>query len=286
MISLAGKELDEARKELKDMGLELRRLGTIASDEYEEGLIVEQDVEEGESVEKGTVIQVTVSSGPADFDVPNVVGNPAATARDMLETRGLKVNPNSAYEFAEAPEGTVIRQSPGAGAKVKKGDTVTLTISKGVEQVQVPDIRKISEAEALERLNAHRLEGSATSEYDDEVPEGSVISQTPQAGSSVNAGSRVDYVVSLGKKEIIYRMEDRRIEEPQGSEMVVSANISLLDANGTEIARWDGIPISSFPYVISTKKDITTSTGTIAIEWVLDDGESQTQDESIRFVQK
>ncbi len=287
MISVIGKELDEARKELKDMGLDLRRLGTIASDEYEEGLIVEQDVEEGEEVEKGTVIQVTVSSGPADFENPNVVGNPAATARDMLETRGLKVNPDSRYEFADAPEGTVIRQSPSAGAMVKKGDTVTLTISKGVEQVQVPDIKKCTEAEAAERLRANRLEpGSADSEYDDTIPEGSIISQTPESGSSVSVGSQVDYVVSLGKKEIIYRMEDRRIEEPQGSEMVISANISLLDANGTEIARWDGIPISSFPYVISTKKDITTSTGTIEIEWVLDDGDSQTQQESIRFLQK
>ena len=205
----------------------------------------------------------------------------------MLETRGLKVNPDSRYEFADAPEGTVIRQSPSAGAMVKKGDTVTLTISKGVEQVQVPDIKKCTEAEAAERLRANRLEpGSADSEYDDTIPEGSIISQTPESGSSVSVGSQVDYVVSLGKKEIIYRMEDRRIEEPQGSEMVISANISLLDANGTEIARWDGIPISSFPYVISTKKDITTSTGTIEIEWVLDDGDSQTQQESIRFLQK
>lgn len=287
MISLAGKELDEARRELNEMGLELRRLGTIASDAYEEGQIVEQDVEEGELVEKGTVIQVTVSSGPADFAVPNVVGNPAATARDMLEAKGLKVNPDSQYEYAQSPEGTVIRQSPGAGAMVKKGDTVSLTISKGVEQVQVPDIRKCSEAEALERLSAHRLEkGNTDSAYDDNVPEGSIISQTPEAGSSVSVGSRVDYVVSLGKKEVLYQMESRRIEEPENSDLVISANISLLDANGTEIARWDGVPISSFPYVISTKEDITTSTGTIEIEWILDDGESQTQQESVKFVQK
>ena len=81
-------------------------------------------------------------------------------------------------------------------------------------------------------------------------------------------------------------MEDYSIEEPQGSEMVISANISLADANGKEIARWDGVPISSFPYKISTNKDITTSTGTISIEWVLDDGDSHTQDESVQFVQK
>lgn len=287
MISLLGKELDEARRELKDMGLDLRRLGTIASDEYEEGLIVEQDVEEGEDVEKGTVIQVTVSSGPADFEMIKVTGNPAATARDMLTARGLEVNPESKYEFNELPEGTVIRQSPEAGTKVKKGDIVTLTISKGIEQVQVPDIRKLTESEAMQRLLDNNLDkGSATTAYDDTIPEGSIISQSPQPGSSVNAHSKVDYVVSLGKKEVLYRMKDTIIQEPDNSELVISANISLLDANGTVIDTWVGIPISSFPYVVQTRETIKTSTGTLSIEWVLEEGDTKMQEESVTFEQR
>lgn len=287
MISLLGKELDEARRELKDMGLDLRRLGTIASDEYEEGLIVEQDVEEGEDVEKGTVIQVTVSSGPADFEMIKVTGNPAATARDMLTARGLEVNPESKYEFNELPEGTVIRQSPEAGTKVKKGDIVTLTISKGIEQVQVPDIRKLTESEAMQRLLDNNLDkGSATTAYDDTIPEGSIISQSPQPGSSVNAHSKVDYVVSLGKKEVLYRMKDTIIQEPDNSELVISANISLLDANGTVIDTWVGIPISSFPYVVQTRETIKTSTGTLSIEWVLEEGDTKIQEESVTFEQR
>ncbi|MDE6889736.1 MAG: Stk1 family PASTA domain-containing Ser/Thr kinase [Eubacterium sp.] len=287
MISLLGKELDEARRELKDMGLDLRTLGTIASDEYEEGLIVEQDVEEGEDVEKGKVIQVTVSSGPADFEMIKVTGNPAATARDMLTARGLEVNPESKYEFNELPEGTVIRQSPEAGTKVKKGDIVTLTISKGIEQVQVPDIRKLTESEAMQRLLDNNLDkGSATTAYDDTIPEGSIISQSPQPGSSVNAHSKVDYVVSLGKKEVLYRMKDTIIQEPDNSELVISANISLLDANGTVIDTWVGIPISSFPYVVQTRETIKTSTGTLSIEWVLEEGDTKMQEESVTFEQR
>ena len=288
MISLLGKELDEARSELKEIGLELRRLGTKASDEYEEGLIAEQDIEEGKSVAEGTVIQVTVSSGPADFEMIKVTGNPAGTARDMLSAHGLEVNPESKYEFNELPEGTVIRQSPEAGARVKKGDVVTLTISKGIEQVQVPDLRKCTEAEAAQRLLDNNLErgNNIDSAYDDTIPEGCIISQTPQAGSSVNAHSKVDYVVSLGKEEILYRMKDFSVNEPANSDSVISANISLLDANGTVVDEWSGIPISSFPYVISTKETITTSTGTIQIEWVLDDGDTQTQEQPVTFDQK
>ncbi len=288
MINILGKELDEARSELKELGLELRRLGTKASDEYEEGLIAEQDIEEGKSVAEGTVIQVTVSSGPADFEMIKVTGNPAATARDMLTARGLEVNPESRYEFNELPEGTVIRQSPEAGARVKKGDVVTLTISKGIEQVQVPDLRKCTESEAAQKLLDAKLErgNNIDSAYDDTIPEGCIISQTPQAGSSVNAHSKVDYVVSLGKEEILYGMKDLKIEEPENSESVISANISLMDANGAVIDEWSGVPISSFPYVISTKETITTSTGTIYIEWILDDGDAQTQEQPVTFVQK
>ena len=137
--------------------------------------------------------------------MPKVVGNPSATARDMLTARGLVVDPDSAYEYSDSPEGTVLRQSPEAGAMVKKGDTVKLTISKGVQQVQVPDLRKQTQEKAEEMLAASQLTGDVTTEYDDTIPEGSVISQTPQPGTSVNVGSKVDYVVSMGKKEIFYK---------------------------------------------------------------------------------
>lgn len=285
MINLLGKELEEARKQLREIGLDLRTLGTMASDEYERGQIAEQDIEKGKDVEQGTVIQVTVSSGPADFEIPNVIGDSAATARDKLAARDLKVNPDSQYEFSDVREGTVIRQSPAAGSKVKKGDTVTLTISKGVEQVQVPDILKCTEEEAMKRLSDSRLVGQATTAYDDTVPEGSVISQTPEQGSSVNVGSSVSYVVSLGKKQVFYRMKSKTIGVPD-SEYVVSANIRLLDANGVIIDQWDGISISSFPYTISSNEDITTSSGTIAIEWILDDGETQLKEEKIDFTER
>ena len=245
-----------------------------------------QSVDKGEDVEVGTTIQVTVSSGPDDFEMPRVVGNPSATARDMLTSRGLVVDPDSSYEYSDSPEGNVIRQSPEAGALVKKGDTVKLTISKGTQQVQVPNLLKQTQEKAAELLAASQLAGDATTEYDDTIPEGSVISQSPEAGSSVNVNSTVNYVVSLGKKEVFYKVADgTTIKIPTNSEYVVSADISLLDANGEEIDRWDGVSISSFPYAISGS-NITTSSGTVSIVWVLEDGEERTEELEIKFVQQ
>lgn len=289
MIDLRGRELNEAQKELRDMGLKLFSLGTEASDEYDEGQIVSQDIAPDEKVKKDTTIKVTVSSGPGEFSVPNVVGNPSASAKSMLEAADLKVNP--AYEYSDEAEDRVIRQEPSAGSQVKKGDTVTIYISQGREQVQVPDLRNQKEEDAVSMLTAKGLErGEVRSEYDDTIPAGKVISQTQQAGSSVYVGSKIDFVVSIGKKEVFYQLKHAEIGLPDNDEYVISANIQLSDADGTVLDTWNGVSISMFPYVISYTKDIATSTGTIVIEWVLEDEDgnisSQTQTKTVKFTQK
>lgn len=282
MIDLRGMEPDEARKSLQKIKLDLFTKGREASAEYAKGQIMDQDIEKGEMVAEGTIVQVTVSSGPATFAAPGVVGQSYDSARAQLEGAGLGVN-NPEYRFSDQPEGIVIDQNPGSGATVKKGDTVTLYVSKGTEKVQVPDLRNRTEEEAREQLEASQLTiGHTDSSYHDTIEEGKIISQTPQPQSSVEKGSSVDFVVSLGKKEVFYQLPSKQIGVPENSDSVVSANIQLQDANGTVIDNWSGISISSFPYVISAK-DITTSSGTISIEWILEDGETDTQTESVEF---
>jgi len=282
MIDLRGMEPDEARKSLQKIKLDLFTKGREASDEYAKGQIMDQDIEKGEMAAEGTIVQVTVSSGPATFAAPGVVGQSYDSARAQLESAGLGVN-NPEYRFSDQPEGIVIDQNPGGGATVKKGDTVTLYVSKGTEKVQVPDLRNRTEEEAREQLEANQLTiGHTDSSYHDTIEEGKIISQTPQPQSSVEKGSSVDFVVSLGKKEVFYQLPSKQIGVPENSDSVVSANIQLQDANGTVVDNWSGISISSFPYVISAK-NITTSSGTILIEWILEDGETDTQTESVEF---
>lgn len=285
MISLLGEDVSAAQKKLVDMGLQLYTLGREASDDYEEGQIISQDVEEGEKVAKGTVIKVTVSSGPGEFALTSVVGSTESAARKTLEDAELKVS--ASYEYSDKAEGLVIGQSPGAGSPVKKGDTIRLIVSQGRQRVQVPDIRKQTQADAAAILTQNNLgTGSVTSEYDDSVPEGQVISQNPQPGDSVYTGTSVDYVISLGKKEVLYELRDTTIRVQENEDSVIAANIQLIDANGQVVDTWNNVSISSFPYTISHGADITTSSGTISIEWILDNGSTKSETKNVQFSQQ
>jgi hypothetical protein len=70
--------------------------------------------------------------------VPNVVGQPVAAAEKALTDEGFEVR--KAYENSDQPVDQVIRQDPGAGEEAEEGSTVTITLSQGVEQVEVPDV--------------------------------------------------------------------------------------------------------------------------------------------------
>lgn len=301
MIDLRGMELDEAQDALKKIGLSLYSLGREASDDYEEGQIISQDIEKGEKAEKGTTVKVTVSSGPGEFAVPHVVGNTLDAAKGMLEDAQLQANPT--YEYSNEPEGKVIGQSPGQGAMVKKGDTVTLIVSQGKEQVQVPDVFNDTEETARQKLTDAKLKVNVTTAYDDNVAEGRVISQSIAGGNTVYIESTVDIVVSLGKEQTqepepgqnvsdpgetaqLYQMKGLTINMPD-SDNVVFANIELYDADGNLLDSWYNVSISSFPYTISNVRDIQTASGKLVIEWIVEDEEgnqdASTQTKNVAF---
>lgn len=287
MISVLGMEVEEAQKKLQKRGLKLYRIGTESSDEYDEGQIISQDIEKGESVAEGTTVKVVVSSGAGEFSAPSVVGNTETAAKGMLTEAGL--NPVSNYQYSDKAEGIVISQSPVGESMVKKGDTVTIVVSQGQERVPVPGLRGKTQEQAVAALQEGRLDtGTVESDYDEEVPKGQVIRQTPQEGESVYVGSKVNFVISLGKKEVLYQIQ-KRIGVPD-NDNVISANIQLLDADGHVLDAWRNVGISSFPYTI-TKRDIEgSSSGTISIEWILEDDEgnitTDIQDEPVSFKQQ
>ncbi len=131
--------------------------------------------------------------------VPDVVGMTEADARGNLLLADLVVGDVTLEYSNEVSEGNVISQSPRADNTVNRGSAVNLVVSKGPEPVTVPDVVGMTEADAQGNLVLAGLTvGNVTSDYSEETPEGSVISQSPRAGNSVNQGSAVNLVVSLG----------------------------------------------------------------------------------------
>ena len=277
MINLKGKNFDEAKTELENMGLKIYQSATEVSDEYEQGQIIEQDIPVGDMVDAGTMVRVTVSSGKSEDDteettvqVPQVTGYTDTAAIGMLTDAGLDYNRE--YENSDTvAEGTVIRQSPESGASVANGTKVTIVVSQGRQSVAVPNLKNKTESEARKALEEKGLQvGTIGSDYSDTVEEGKVIDQTEAAGKTVYSGTSIGFTVSLGKKEVLYMLR-ANIKLPN-DDTVVSANITLQDADGNELDSWTNVSAASFPFHIEVT-NIKSSSGKLVIEWVMEDEE-------------
>ena len=189
---------DEAVAKLKQAGLSEPIIETKSDDNVEAGRVISQSKSSGEKVPEGTQITIVVSTGAASFDMINVVGKPLTDAKSSLEKKALKVNVS--YEKnSSVSEGTVISQSIAAGKKVKKGDTVTLSISSGKPLVTVADVVGKTQSAATQALEKQGFKISVSyGGYSSNTPYGSVLSQSPAAGTSQIEGSNISLVLSKG----------------------------------------------------------------------------------------
>ena len=105
--------------------------------------------------------------------------------------------------------GKVLEQDPESSTEVKKGTIIKLVVSKGEEQVSVPNLSNMTIENAKIQLNKLGLEiGEITKENSDNFEAGKIMQQHPDSGTSINKDSKVDVVISLGKKEELVEMVD------------------------------------------------------------------------------
>jgi serine/threonine-protein kinase len=128
--------------------------------------------------------------------VPGVIGAPAGQARTLLEQRGFQVNVDR--KKSTLPVDQVIQQDPGAGAKVKKGSTVNLTVSDGPPDAVVPDVEDLPLRVALRQLRKKGFVPDINQEPSDTVKKGLVVATTPAGGTVLAQGERVRVDVSSG----------------------------------------------------------------------------------------
>jgi beta-lactam-binding protein with PASTA domain len=131
--------------------------------------------------------------------VPGVIGAPASQARTLLEQRGFQVDIQR--KKSVDPPDEVIGQDPGAGQKVKKGSTVTLTVSDGPPDAVVPAVENLPLKLALSKLRKKRFVPDIEQQPSDTVTKGLVISTTPGGGSLLAQGEHVTVEVSSGVRK-------------------------------------------------------------------------------------
>jgi serine/threonine-protein kinase len=154
----------------------------------------------GEEVLRGTRITLFVSEGPEQVAVPDVVGLLSETAESELRAAGLAVAVQE--QESEETEGTVIDQSPGGGAQVDVGATVTITVSTGIETVDVPNAVGLRPGAAEAQIGAAGLSAIRSERtVTDPAQDGVVIDQRPGAGVELEPGAQVVLVVGVLERQ-------------------------------------------------------------------------------------
>ena len=182
------------RLENRDLTAELEER---PSDTVEAGLAIRSVPGAGEVVERGEQIKVFVSSGPELVAVPNVTGLSREVAEDRISDAGLTPGQITEQESAE-PENEVIAQDPAGGGEVEKNTTVNLTVSTGIQTVDVPNVIGIGAGDARAQLRADGLVPvERETEVTDRAQDGKVIDQRPAAGTEVEEGRPVVIIIGV-----------------------------------------------------------------------------------------
>ncbi|MFD5184680.1 Stk1 family PASTA domain-containing Ser/Thr kinase [Streptomyces sp. NPDC058372] len=146
-----GMALDKARAQLRDAGLAPGMVSRAFNDSVGEGKVISTDPAAGTERRGGSAVALVVSKG-APVDVPDVAGSSLQEATETLEEAGLKVSTADERAFSEHEKGAVAEQSPKPGTELAEGAEVELTLSKGPDLVEVPDVTGEKEAAARKTL--------------------------------------------------------------------------------------------------------------------------------------
>jgi eukaryotic-like serine/threonine-protein kinase len=187
-----GLTLQQAEAAITKAGLTFKPVPT-ASTTVAKNTVISTNPPNGNTVAAGSQVQIFVSSGPKTAQVPDVKGMSAGAATSLLKSKGFVVNQQPDSNSTK-PQGTVVRQSPGPNKTEPAGTQVTIFVSGG--GVAVPGVVGDTYQEALSRLSAAGLT-NVTRQFtqDPQLANGTVSSQSPNAGAHVTSGTLITLTV-------------------------------------------------------------------------------------------
>ena len=216
---LSKKTEDEAKAALKELRLGVN-VQTGTSDDVPEGQVYDQSPAAGTKVDVHTQVTINISSGKEKFSLDDVTGMQYQQAQAQLENDGLVVSLEFDYSDSVGSD-KVISTSPKAGSQVAKGDTITITASKGKETKTtiVPNLLGQNIDNAIQMIkDAGLTYNGKSSDYSDSYSENQVMNQSISAGETVDEGTTISLTVSLGSRVTSYSASIP-IESPFGRDI-------------------------------------------------------------------
>ncbi|HZA16439.1 MAG TPA: PASTA domain-containing protein, partial [Pseudonocardiaceae bacterium] len=154
----------------------------------------------GEAVQ-GATIRLDVGAGPAEAEVPNLLGLDRAQAQASLQQVGLVLSPDQRQQVVQDDNdiNRVLVQEPPAGQRLTKGKSVIITVGVPPETVAVPDVVGTNIDQAQRNISGARLTPQIQ-EVDSVAAKGQILKQEPAGGAEVKAGTTVTLTVSRGNQ--------------------------------------------------------------------------------------
>ncbi|MDQ1519813.1 MAG: eukaryotic-like serine/threonine-protein kinase, partial [Actinomycetota bacterium] len=191
-----GKNANDAKKLLVDTGGFNVTTVPEANDNAPLYTVLRTDPPAGQRVARGSAVKLIVSSGPETASVPNVLNLDVAAAAAQLGSAGFTVR-QTAQPSDTAPINTVIRTDPGPNAKAPKGSLINVFVSTGPQQIAVPSVVGLKQAEAEKAISDAGLTPRVITAPSTKGNNGKVILQSPTEGTQVDKNSIV--VITVGE---------------------------------------------------------------------------------------
>jgi eukaryotic-like serine/threonine-protein kinase len=167
-----------------------------ANADTEKTFVFRQSPQPGERTQKGNFVTIYVSTGPPQTTVPSVVGETLDRALADLQEANLKGK--AVRVDSDKPDGQVVSQTPTAGATVDEGSRVTIRVSKGPQPIAVPTVIGLSFETASSTLQGRGFAVARGPDVESNEPKGTVVDQSPDAGTFQNPGTTITLRVSKG----------------------------------------------------------------------------------------
>lgn len=242
---IIGIEVNEAKKMVEDLGLKFTIQAEEESDKPK-GTIIIVTPNEGTTVKKNTEIRVTVSSGPQEIPVPDVIGYGKSVAQNYIINLGFKIGKITEEYSDTVEEGAVVNTDPKPNTTIKKGDSVDIIVSKGsaIKSTRVPDLKgiNINDVEQVLKVSGLKLGEATPVETTDKSKDGIIFNQSVNSGIKVKENEKinVNYYKYVDPDEGKVEVPELRGSIPKDIEGILSSKGLKMEINGDK----DGLIIN------------------------------------------
>lgn len=196
---LVGKDVVYALETLTDLELNTKVKGSEYSTDIPKHHVIFQYPDPGMEIKKGRDVRITISKGPKNILMPNLITLSARQARIILDENGM-CQGNTSYTYSNTiAKENIIAHVPGSGKIITRGMCVNLLISEGMlpRAYQMPDLIGLPLERALLSVENSELRvGEINSEFFSNKPLNVVVEQNPPLGHRVLSGSPVNIVIN------------------------------------------------------------------------------------------